>query len=121
MTEQTKTPDEVLAALDKPIRYYEHKLAQCGHSEVARACFRVDMRECIAVRTAVAALIARNAELEADNKALQALVSEWNGEAANLERAGVNAPYYDKGKASGFRQCADNLRTALARTEAGHG
>lgn len=49
----------------------------------------------------------------------EALIREWGSEAANLERAGVNAPYYDKGKASGFRQCADNLRDAVRRLAGG--
>ncbi len=47
---------------------------------------------------------------------LTRLIGEWDAEAANLERAGVGAPFYDKGKASGFRQCAENLRTALAQS-----
>lgn len=44
---------------------------------------------------------------------LRELINQWNADAANLDRAGVNAPYYDKGAASAFRQCADNLASAI--------
>ncbi len=45
----------------------------------------------------------------------EALTREWDAEAANLERAGINAPWYDKGAARAFRQCADNLRDNARR------
>jgi len=43
------------------------------------------------------------------------LVSLWDSEAAKLELAGINQPNYDKGLASGLRQCASNLRDSAAR------
>lgn len=43
------------------------------------------------------------------------LAALWDSEAAKLERGGVNQPNYDKGLASGLRQCASNLRDSAAR------
>jgi hypothetical protein len=111
MTDQAMTPGAVLVVLDRCAEIMHDEAAPVMQDEDIAADLRDGSRELIQAFAAVAALIARNAELEADNKALRErskrLLDAYDYSANEFESAQA---------AEGVRELID-----AARAEADHG